>query len=142
MNLRIQIIIGIVVIFLLVVIVNMIRKRRLELRYALAWLGAGAGILILNCFPMVTTWTAKKMGIASPINFLFLAGFCFSLLLIFVMTVALSRMSIRIKQLAQETAFLEEKIRKQEEKAKTGEGKEDLPSEKETVQKSEGKTSV
>ena len=38
MNIRIQIIVAVAVVIALCVIVNMIRKKRLELRYALAWL--------------------------------------------------------------------------------------------------------
>lgn len=107
MNIRIQIIIGITVLLALAVIINMIRKKRLELRYALAWLIVGVGILILDCFPQLITWLAKILGIASPINMLFFFGFCFSLVIIFVLTVAVSRASIRIKELAQEVALYE-----------------------------------
>ncbi len=71
MNIRIQIIIGVIVIFALCIIVNMIREKKLELRYALAWLGVGIAILVLDCFPQVITWLAIKVGIASPINMLF-----------------------------------------------------------------------
>ena len=111
MNIRIQIIIGIAVILALGVIINMIRNKRLELRYALAWLIVGGGIFILDCFPQLITWMARKLGIASPINMLFFLGFCFSLMIIFVLTVAVSRASIRIKELAQELA-LDEKGKK------------------------------
>ena len=107
MNIRIQIIIGVIVIFALCIIVNMIREKKLELRYALAWLGDGIAILVLDCFPQVITWLAIKVGIASPINMLFFLGFCFSLVIIFILTVAVSRSSIRIKQLAQELALYE-----------------------------------
>ena len=82
----------------------MIRNKRLELRYALAWLIVGVGIFVLDCFPQLITWMARTLGIASPINMLFFLGFCFSLMIIFVLTVAVSRASIRIKELAQETA--------------------------------------
>ena len=75
MNIRIQIIIGVIVIFALCIIVNMIREKKLELRYALAWLGVGIAILVLDCFPQVITWLAIKVGIASPINMLFFLGF-------------------------------------------------------------------
>ena len=105
MNIRIQIIIGIAVILALGVIINMIRNKRLELRYALAWLIVGGGIFILDCFPQLITWMARKLGIASPINMLFFLGF--SLMIIFVLTVAVSRASIRIKELAQELALYE-----------------------------------
>lgn len=112
MNIRIQIIVAVIVIIALLVIINMIRRKRLELRYALAWLMVGVGTLILDCFPDLMNWLARKLGIVSPINMLFFLGFCFSLMIIFVLTVAVSRMSIRIKQLAQEIALYEVKERK------------------------------
>lgn len=116
MNIKIQIIIGITVILALCVIVNMIRKKRLELRYALAWLIVGVGIFILDCFPQLITWLAHVLGIASPVNMLFFLGFCFSLIIIFILTVAVSRASIRIKELAQELALYEkDSVKKSEE---------------------------
>lgn len=107
MNIRIQIIVAVIVIVSLCVIVNMIRRKKLELRYALAWLMVGGGTLVLDCFPDLVIWLAEKVGIASPVNMLFFFGFCFSLMIIFVLTVSISRMSIRIKQLAQEVALYE-----------------------------------
>ena len=110
MNIRLQIIIAIILIIALCVIVNMIRKKRLELRYALAWLIVGVGTLVLDCFPILTTKLAELIGVASPINMLFFLGFCFSLVIIFVLTVAISRVSIRMKQLTQELALYEKKM--------------------------------
>ena len=109
MSIRLQIILGIIIIVALCIIINMIRKKRLELRYALAWLLVGVGVLVLDCFPQLITWIAKQLGIASPVNMLFFLGFCFSLMIIFVLTVAVSRSSIRIKELAQELALYEKK---------------------------------
>lgn len=107
MNVKLQIIIAVIILIALCVIVNMIRAKRLELRYALAWLIVGVGTLILDFFPSLMNWMAKKLGIASPVNMLFFLGFCFSLCIIFVLTVAVSRMSVRIKQLAQQIALIE-----------------------------------
>lgn len=111
MNIRIQIIVGVIVLLALGVIINMIRQKKLELRYALSWLGVGVAILILDCFPQLITWISKKVGIASPVNMLFFFGFCFSLMIIFVLTVAVSRMSIRIKELTQELALFEKHMK-------------------------------
>ncbi len=107
MNIKIQIIVAVIVITALSIIINLIRKKGLELKFALSWLLVGAAILVLDCFPYLTTWMAEKFGIASPVNMLFFMGFCFSLMIIFALTVAVSRMSIRIKQLAQELALQE-----------------------------------
>lgn len=108
MSVRLQVIIAVVVVVALAIIINMIRKKSLELRYALAWLLAGVGIFILDLFPGVIEWLAKLLGIASPVNMLFFLGFCFSLCIVFVLTIAVSRMSIRIKELTQELAMFEE----------------------------------
>lgn len=107
MTLKIQIIIAIIVMIALLIIINMIRNKRLELRYALAWLMVGVMILVLDCFPELIILLADFVGIASPVNMLFFFGFCFSLVLIFILTIAISRMSIRIKQLTQELALYE-----------------------------------
>jgi len=108
-NIKIQIIIAIGVIIALTVIVNMIRRKKLELRYALVWLLVGVGILILDCFPDLISWISEHLGIAEPVNMLFFFGFCFALVIIFSLTMAMSRMSNRIKQLAQALALHEKK---------------------------------
>lgn len=118
MSIRLQIIIAVIIVMALCVIVNMIRKKRLELRYALAWLIVGVGVLILDCFPQLIDWIAKTLGIASPVNMLFFLGFCFALMIIFVLTVAVSRASIRIKQLAQELALYEKSYAEEKEEKK------------------------
>ena len=105
MNIRIQIIIAVFILGALAIIVNMIRKKALELRYALAWLAVGASVLLLDIFPRLMEIISDMLGIASPVNMLFFLGFCFSLIIIFVLTIAVSRMSIRIKELAQEIAL-------------------------------------
>lgn len=107
MNIRLQIIIAAIILVALGFIINMIRKKSLELRYALAWLIVGVGVLILDIFPELMIKLANILGIYSPVNMLFFLGFCFSLIIIFILTVAVSRMSIRIKNLTQELALYE-----------------------------------
>ena len=110
MTLKLQIIIGICLLVGLAAIVNMIRKRKLELKYALSWLIAIVFVLIMDCFPVLLTRLSYFLGIWAPVNMIFFLGFCFSLLIIFVLTVTLSRMSERVRKLAQAVALNEEKI--------------------------------
>lgn len=117
MNSRIQIIVAIVIVLALCVIVNMIRKKALELRYALTWLGVGVVVLILDLFPGLMAYLSKLMGIALPSNMLFFLGFCFSLAIIFGLTIAVSRMSNRINDLTQEMALY---MKREEEWKKEG----------------------
>lgn len=108
MNIKIQIIVAIGIMVALSVIINMIRRKKLELRYALVWLAVGISILVLDCFPELIAWLSTTMGIENPVNMLFFLGFCFALVIIFVLTMAMSRMSIRIKELAQEIALIKD----------------------------------
>ncbi len=110
MTFKLQLIIGICLVVALLAIVNMIRKRKLELKYALSWLIAIVFVLIMDCFPVLLTRLSYFLGIWAPVNMIFFLGFCFSLLIIFVLTVTLSRMSERVRKLAQAVALNEEKI--------------------------------
>ena len=105
MNIKAQIIISIIIIWGIVYIINMVRKKALELRYSLTWLGVGICILILTLFPQIMNKISAIMGIASPMNMLFFLGFCFSLTIIFSLTISVSKMSIQIKDLTQEIAL-------------------------------------
>ena len=105
MNSRIQIIVAIIIVLALGVIVNMIRKKALELRDALTWMGVGVIVLILDLFPGLMTQLSKLMGITLPSNMLFFMGFCFALAIIFGLTITVSKMSTRINDLTQEMAL-------------------------------------
>lgn len=110
MTTKIQVIIGIFLIVALILIVNMIKKRRLELKYALSWLVAIILVLIFDIFPILLTKVSSLLGIWAPVNMIFFLGFCFSLVIIFILTVTLSRMSERVRKLSQAIALNEEKI--------------------------------
>lgn len=112
MTVKIQIIIGVCLVIGLAAIVNMIRRRRLELKYALSWLIAIMFVLVLDCFPTLLTRISLMLGIWAPVNMIFFLGFCFSLVIIFTLTVTLSRMSERVRKLSQAVALNEEKIEK------------------------------
>ena len=62
MNIKAQIIISIIIILGIVYIINMVRKKALELRYSLTWLGVGICILILTLFPQIMNKISAIMG--------------------------------------------------------------------------------
>lgn len=77
MNIKAQIIISIIIILGIVYIINMVRKKALELRYSLTWLGVGICILILTLFPQIMNKISAIMGIASPMNMFVFSGILF-----------------------------------------------------------------
>ncbi len=103
---RLQIILGILIILAFVLILNMVRKRALELKYALSWFALLIGVGIMVCSPNTMDVLAKAMGIYSPVNMIFFMGFVFAIVIIFILTVTLSRLSVRVRKMAQIIAML------------------------------------
>lgn len=108
MSLRVQIFIGVVLILALFIILNMVRKRALELKYVLAWILCDIVLLIIDIFPVLMEYLARFLGIHSPMNAMFFLGFVFSIIIIFSLTVALSRVTERVRKLAQMVALQNE----------------------------------
>ena len=111
MSLKIQVIVAVVVVLALLWIANMVRKEILDIRFALSWLSVGAVVLVLDLFPGMMDFLVHLLGIELPVNMMFFFGFCFTLLLLFTLTVKVSRQEEHIKRLTQELALLEEEIK-------------------------------
>ena len=106
-SIKIQIIIVVVMFFALIMLTDMVRRKKLELKYYLPWLFMIVALLIVTVFPDLLEIVAGFLGITLPINMIFFCGFIFSLIIIITLTVALSRMSNRIRSLAQKIALVE-----------------------------------
>jgi hypothetical protein len=94
---------------LLLVILELVRRRRLLERYALLWLLAGVVLLGLAIWRGALEELATLVGIASPPNALFFVAFAFVLVLLLHFSVAVSRLTDQSKVLAQRLALLEER---------------------------------
>ena len=114
--LKLQIIAAIILFLGLLCLISMIRRRKLDIKYALSWMLMIVLMLIVDIFPPILSLISYFFGIATPVNTLFFLGFIFSLVLIFVLTVSVSRLSDRVRQMSQALAIAEKRIREMEEK--------------------------
>lgn len=110
MSLKLQIIIGVILVIALAWIINMVRKEILDIRFALSWLLVGIIVLILDIFPSAMFWLVHLLGIQLPVNMMFFFGFCFTLFLVFGLTTKVSRQAEQLKRLTQEVALLEKSL--------------------------------
>ena len=110
MSTKLQIIILVALIFLFIFMIVHINKRKLEFKFCLPWLLFLLVCIILTCFPKLLYWFSNLVGIATPINVLFLAGFCLSLCIIYVLTMAISKLTSNMTTLTQRIALLEKEI--------------------------------
>jgi hypothetical protein len=110
METRIQIVAIIAAAVLLVGVLEMVRRRRLQERYALLWMGSASVLLVLAIWRGALAEVAELMGIAYPPNALFFVAFGFILLLLLHFSAAVSRLADQSKILAQRIALLEERV--------------------------------
>jgi hypothetical protein len=110
MDTRIQIVAIVGAALLLVTVLEMVRRRRLQERYALLWMGSAAVLLVLAVWRNALAEVAQLMGIAYPPNALFFVAFAFILLLLLHFSAAVSRLGDQSKILAQRLALLEERV--------------------------------
>lgn len=103
---KLQIILGVLIILAFLFVVNMVRKRALELKYALSWFILLLGLGVVVCIPRTMNVLAETIGIYSPVNLIFFIGFILAIIVIFVLTVTVSRLSARIRKMAQIVAML------------------------------------
>lgn len=116
MTWRVRIAVIIVLLIGLAAIINLIRKRNLELKYAMTWLFLGAALLVVVLIPGLLDVLAVIVGIYNPMNLVFFLGFLFSIAIIFVLTMSVSRNSNRVRKMAQKIALNEYKLNKNSEK--------------------------
>ena len=117
MDARIQVVAIVAAAGLLLVLLDLVRRRRLLERYALLWLFSAAVLLALAVWRDLLADVADLLGVAYPPNALFLIAFGFVLVLLLHFSLAVSRMSDQIKVLAQRLALLDEHVRDQDAKA-------------------------
>jgi len=100
---------------LLLVVFELVRRRRLLERYALVWMGVTLILLVLTVWDGLLGRVADVIGIVYPPSAFFAIAFAFVTLLLLHFSVAVSKLTDRSKVLAQRLAALEERVRRQEE---------------------------
>jgi hypothetical protein len=107
MTLRISIVASIMAVALLIVILELIRSRRLQERYAILWLITGVTILVLSVWRSALGKISDAIGIAYPPTALFVLGSLFILVVLLHYSTVISRLSDQNRMLAQRLALLE-----------------------------------
>jgi hypothetical protein len=99
---------------LLLVVLELVRRRRLLERYALLWLFSALALVLLTAWSGLLQVAADLIGVAYPPSALFLIAFGFVIVLLLHFSVAVSRLADQSKVLAQRLAMVEEKVARQE----------------------------
>ena len=104
------------VLLYLAVILILMRKGRMSLKYSLIWFLSGVILLICAIFPQVIRFFTRLIGVYSEANAVFFIGVCFLILIVLSLTSIASGQSERIRTLVQTQAILEKRVRDLEKK--------------------------
>jgi hypothetical protein len=117
MELHLRVVAVLATVGLLLVVLDLVRRRRLLERYALVWLGVTVLLLVLSAWEGLLGSVASLLGIFYPPSALFVVAFGFVIFLLLHFSVAVSRLADQSKVLAQQLGLLEERLRRQEERS-------------------------
>jgi hypothetical protein len=98
----------------LLLILELVRRKRLQERYALLWLLTAAVLLVLVVWKGLLTTLALKVGIKYPPSALFAVALGFELLLLLHFSLAVSRLTDQNKVLAQRLGLLQQRLEEHE----------------------------
>jgi len=100
---------------LLLIVLELVRRRRLKEEYSLLWLLTAVVLLALSLWRSSLDLIAKLMGIFYPPTALFVVGFGFVLLLLLYFSTIISQLSGENNSLTQRLAILDWRVRQLEE---------------------------
>jgi hypothetical protein len=106
--------------FILVIVIELIRRNRLKERYSLIWLATAVILIFFSIWRRLLDRVALFFGIYYPPSFLFLIAILFLIVLLLHFSTIVSSLSEQNKRLAQEVAILKAAIEK---RGETGGGR-------------------
>jgi hypothetical protein len=95
---------------MLIIIIDLVRRRKLREEYSWLWLMTGAGILILSLWFDLLKWVTHLVGAITPSSTIFLFAFLFLIFISLHFSVVISKLTDRNKELAQRYALLENEV--------------------------------
>jgi hypothetical protein len=100
---------------LLLLILELVRRKRLMERYALLWLFSTLLLLVLSVWSGLLNSIASALGVSYPPSALFAVAFGVVLVLLVHFSLAVSRLSDQNKVLAQRLGILQRQVQEQNE---------------------------
>ena len=92
---------------LLLLIIELVRRRRLREEYSWLWLLTGSVILVLTMWFDLLKWFTHLVGAINPASTIFLFAFLFLTFISLHFSIAVSKLTDQNRELAQRSALLE-----------------------------------
>jgi hypothetical protein len=97
--------VGLCVLFL-IILVQLLRKKRIREKYVAVWLVAAIGIIVIGAFPKLSVVIANLVGVQLPVNLVFAVAIFFLLFVCVQLSMAVYSLEERTRALAEELALI------------------------------------
>ncbi len=101
-------------IIILVIIIELVRRRKLREEYSLLWIITGISIIVLSSWYKLLLFITKMIGAVLPTSTLFLFSVLFLILISLHFSVKISMLTDKLKDVTQDVALLRAKVEKGE----------------------------
>ena len=95
----------------LIIVIEMLRRRRLRERHAIWWLLASVLAVVVGVFPGVLDWVATALGVGLPVNLVFFVSIAIVVLVCIQHSAELTRLEAKTRTLAESVALLDLRVR-------------------------------
>ncbi len=120
MTARLQLYMILGAVILLAVIFCLLKRGLMSVKYSLLWLLLAVCLVIAAAVPYTVFVLRDLLDIQMPVNLIFLLMFCFVLVVLLSLSVAITQLAEKCKRLTQANAILEKRVRDLEDTAKGG----------------------
>jgi hypothetical protein len=103
---KLPIVTGVTVLVILLFIVELLRRRQLQEKYAILWLVVSVVMVPLAFFPQLINWLATALGIVSGVSLVLFLAVVFLLLVCMHLSWEVSRLEEETRVLAEEIALI------------------------------------
>lgn len=90
-----------------VFVLKEIRKSQMQIKDSIWWIFMSAVILILSIFPQIAIGAAKFLGVESPANLVYLVIIFILILIVFNLSIKISKLNYKFSILVEELAIRE-----------------------------------
>ena len=120
MTARLQLYMILGAVILLAVIFCLLKRGLMSVKYSLLWLRLAVCLVTAAAVPYTVFVLRDLLDIQMPVNLIFLLMFCFVLVVLLSLSVAITQLAEKCKRLTQANAILEKRVRDLEDTVKGG----------------------
>ena len=108
-NTRLKIFLFVICFLVFIFLILKLRKRKADIKYILPWILLDAGVAVIAAFPGILSYFCDLFGIETPSNMLFFFALILLGMVVFSMTLTISKQNEQIRDLTQRLALWEDR---------------------------------